>query len=257
MKLLELQRAFQSHILHGTGGIEAIVPGSARFDVATRLGVYSGGYAERLIEALAQTYPAVRFALGERTFARLIRTLAHESPSRHFSVRYYGEGLATLIAGALEGPQGRGCRELALWEWDLAAAFDAADAQTVSSADLAAIEPASWPALRFELTPSLHVRTLATNAVEWWKAACADGTRPRRWRARRPAQWVLWRSELAIYFRKLPPAEERMLAAARCGARFDEMCAELEGAEAAPVRAATLLHGWLKSGWIVGARIAP
>jgi len=254
MRLAELQRAFQAHILSGTAGIEAIVPGSERFDVATRLSVYSAGYAERLIEALAQTYPAVKFALGERTYARLVRQLAQTSPSRHYSVRYYGAELAALIARELAGPRGRGGRELALWEWDLAAAFDAADTPTVSAADLAAIEPEAWPALRFMIAPSLHVRTLQTNAVQWWKAACAEGPRPQRWRARRPAEWVLWRAELAIYFRELEPAEARALAAARRGATFEAMCAELEGDAAAAARAATLLHGWLKAGWIVGVR---
>jgi hypothetical protein len=253
MKLLELQRAFQAHVLAGTHGIEAIVPGTERFDTATRLGVYCGGYAERLTEALAQTFPAVRAALGPRAFGRLVDLLAHRSPSRHFSVRYYGEGLADLIAREIHGPRGRGASELARWEWLLAAAFDAPDYAALTRADLAAIEPAAWAGLRFALAPSLQRASLASNCVQWWKAACAEAPRPARWRIGRPRAWVAWRSELAIYFRPLGDMEAALLDAVLRDATFAEICAALaeHDARRAPVQAAQLLHTWLADGWII------
>ena len=253
MKLLELQRAFQAHVLSGTADIEAQVPGTERFDTATRLGVYSGGYAERLIEALGQTFPAVRAALGSRAFGRLVDQLAHHSPSLHFSVRYYGEGLADLIAREIPGPRGRGASELARWEWLLAAAFDAPDHAALTRADLAAIEPAAWAGLRFALTPALQRASLASNCVQWWKAACAEAPRPARWRIGRPRAWVAWRSELAIYFRPLGDMEAALLDAVLRDATFAEICAALaeHDARRAPVQAAQLLHTWLADGWII------
>jgi hypothetical protein len=256
MKLLELQRAFQAHVLSGATGNEALVPGTERFDTATRLGVYSSGYADRLTEALAQTFPAVRVTLGPRTFGRLVHELAHHAPSRHFSVRYYGEGLADLIAREIHGPRGRGASELARWEWDLAAAFDAPDCTALTRADLAGIEPAAWAGMRFALAPSLRRASLASNCVQWWKAACAEAPRPARWRIGRPREWILWRSGLAIYFRLLDQVEAGLLDAALGGATFGEICAVLaeHDARGAPALAAQLLHTWLAEGWIVGLK---
>jgi hypothetical protein len=256
MRLAELQRAFQQNVLDGSREIESIVASTERFATAERLGVYSGGYAERLSEALAQTYPAVRAALGERRFASLIDRLAHTQPSRHFSVRRYGIELVELLASTFGGPKGSALAELARWEWLLAEVFDAADRRALTQADLAGFDPATWPLLRFVLTPTLRRARLETNAVQWWKWACAGAgaARPRRWRLQRPTEWVLWRQELAIYFRPLSVPESRALATIAEGETFGELCAalaDLVDADEVPVRAATLLHTWLKEGWIV------
>jgi len=257
MRLAELQRAFQRNVLDGSREIESIVAGTERFPTAERLGVYSGGYAERLAEALAQTYPAVRAAIGERRFDSLIGRLAHSRPSRHFSVRRYGGELDGLLAENFAAPRGRVLAELARWEWLLAEVFDAADRRALTQADLAHLDPASWPQLHFELTPTLRRIELASNAVGWWKWACADAPRPRRWRLQRATEWALWRQELAIYFRPLSLVERSALEAVVAGGTFGELCATLAEhvePEDAPVRAATLLHTWLKEGWIVGVR---
>ena len=257
MRLAELQRAFQRNVLDGSRDIESIVAGTDRFPTTERLGVYSGGYAERLSEALAQTYPAIKSALGDREWGRLIDRLAHDQPSRHFSVRRYGSELAALLEDRFKGPKGSALADLARWEWLLAEVFDAADQRALTQVDLAAIAPAEWPQLRFELTPTLRRARLETNAVSWWKWACADAARPARWRLQRPAEWVLWRQELAIYFRPLSAPEGCALETASAGGTFGELCAALSSLVAADelaVRAATLLHTWLKEGWVTAVR---
>jgi hypothetical protein len=257
MRLAELQRAFQRNVLDGSRDIESIVAGTDRFPTTERLGVYSGGYAERLSEALAQTYPAVKSALGDRQWDRLIDRLAHSQPSTHFSVRRYGFELAALLQEYFKGPKGSGLAELARWEWLLAEVFDAADQRTLTQVDLGSIDPEQWPQLRFDLTPTLRRMRLETNAVNWWKWACSGAMRPGRWRVQRPAEWVLWRQELAIYFRPLSAPEACALERAAAGGTFGELCAALSSlveADEVPVRAATLLHTWLKEGWITAAR---
>jgi hypothetical protein len=251
MKLAELQRAFQAHVLADAAEVAAVVPGSEHFDTATRLGIYSGGYADRLVEALTHTYPAVQYALGTRTFADLVSLLAHRSPSTHFSVRYYGQALAELIEQEIAGLKGRGAAELARFEWALAAAFDAADCVPLVVSDLECREAEEWPHLKFTFVPSLHRIVLRTNAERWWRAGCEGAARPPRWRARGERGWLLWRRELAVYFRPLPADEARALAALESGATFADACTlltELTGARRAALRAAALLRTWLAEG---------
>jgi hypothetical protein len=248
--------------LRGDAAIAAHVCASERFDIASRLAVYAQGYAERLIEALAVTYPAVRRTLGEATFGRLIRALAHGSPSRSFSVRHYGRELAALIGLELPGIRGEGAAELAAWEWALAEAFDAADAVPLHAAELARIAPAAWGALVLRMIPSARTIELSSNAVRWWKYACAAGPRPHGWRRLHRRAWLVWRRELAVLFRPLAADESRALAALQRGETFERICAQLangpgEGAQRrAPLRAAQLLRGWVGEGLLAGVSAA-
>jgi len=258
MRLAALQRALQAHILHGDATIAAQVPGTAHFDTATRLAVYRDGYAERLIEALGQTYPALQDSLGAAEFARRVRQLAHESPSRHYSVRYYGQALEALLARELTGARAAGAADLARFEWALAAAFDAPDAPPLSLEQLQRVAPAQWARLRFKTTPSLQMLELQSNAVRFWRAACEGAPRPARWQRRRAQRWVLWRRELAVYFRPLAPDEAAVLDLLRAGATFQRQCAavaSLHGAARAPVRAAMLLRGWTEEGLLIAWRL--
>jgi len=259
MTLAELQRAFQAHVLEGKSAILAAVADDGGGDMALRLGVYADGYAERLVEALAVTYPALERALGAERFADAVRALARRAPSRFFSVRYYGRELAELIGERLRGARARGAAELARWEWALAEAFDAADARPLAPHDLEQADPAEWPELRFELVPSARIVALGTNAVDWWRAASEGGAPPSRWRLARTSQWLIWRRELVLNYRRLARDEAQALTALRCGATFAAICAELaelSGPERAALRAATLLRSWLGEG-LLAARDRP
>jgi hypothetical protein len=258
VKLAQLQRALQAHVLHGDGAIAALVPGTARFDTRTRLAVYADGYAPRLAEALAQTYPALRQSLGPAVFAHCVASLARAAPSRHFSVRYYGKDLAAVIERHVRGVRGRAAADLARFEWALAAAFDAADARPIAATDLERIAPRAWPQLRFDTTPSLQSLELRSNAVAFWKAACETGPRPTRWRLARPQRWLIWRRDLGVYFRPLAADEAAALASLRAGGSFRRQCsaiAAVQGDAGAAQRAAALLRGWVEEGLLSGWRL--
>ena len=257
MKLARLQRALQDHVLRGENTIARVVPGTERFGTATRLAVYAEGYTERLIEALTQSFPALRQALGESRFGESVRRLARERPSRHFSVRFYGVELAELLERRLAGALGRGAADLARFEWALAGAFDAPDDAPVGAEALQRVPPSRWAQLRLRLSPTLRVVELHSNAVEWWKAACEAGQRPRRWRRARAMRWRIWRRELAVYFRPLQPDEAEALAAIADGATFGNACRLIGEHSGAPAqRAATLLRGWIDDGLISAVVLA-
>ena len=258
MRLAQLQRALQRHVLRGDRAILELVPGTAAFDTASRLAIYRDGYAQRLTEALAHTYPALRVALGPTEFGRRIERLAHQSPSRHYSVRDYGATLPVRLERELAGARARGAADLARFEWAIAAVFDAPDSKPVTLAALQGVPARDWPRLRFSTVPCLQRVELASNAVLWWKAVCEGAPRPARWRRAPRRSWVVWRRELAVYVRPLDEDEAAALAQLARGARFARLCAGLavrHGKEAASLRAAAMLRGWIEAGLIAGYRV--
>jgi hypothetical protein len=251
MDLAQLQQAFQAHVLRADAAIADEVQGDARWPVALRLGVYSGAYAQRLVEVLGETFPAVQAALGAQRFAALVGEFVRQHPSRFRSARAYGEELAPWLAARLGGPQATGLADLARFEWEVAGAFDAPDQPALDPASLAAVAPADWARLQFEFSPSLRRVSLSSNCVPWWRFACAGQARPRRWRANAVQQWLVWRRDLAVFYRRLSPQESSVLAAALAGHSFGELCEQLDG----PAGAATLLHAWFSAGLVSATRL--
>src|SRR5689334_19079844 len=125
MQLAQLQQAFQERVLRNSAAIEAVVAGDDRFTTKTRLGIYEYAFVARLAEALADTYPAFRYALDEPTYTEFIRTYSTQTPPSHFSVRYYGDNLPTFVGKHFSGVKARVLSDLCQWEWLLAKAFDA------------------------------------------------------------------------------------------------------------------------------------
>jgi hypothetical protein len=250
MKLAHLQQSLQAHVLEGDDAIAAEIVADERFATSLRLGVYTQAYAARLIEVLAETYPAVQAALGMNQFARLIGDFIKAHPSRFRSARAYGDELPGWLAARLTGPRARGLADLARFEWAVAGAFDAADHPALMPESLVAVDPARWPALQFTFSPTLRRLNVSSNCVAWWKFACAERPRPGRWRSTCPQQWLVWRQGLAVFYRRLSRAETSLLDAALAGRTFGELCEQLSGAAAA----AALLRGWFDAGLIVGVR---
>jgi hypothetical protein len=248
MKLAQLQQSFQDHVLRDDARIAGEISGDERFPVSMRLGIYTDAYAARLVEVLAETYPAVQAALGAGLFARLVGEFARQHPSRFRSARAYGEELPQWLAAHLSGPRASGIADLARFEWMVAEAFDAANQVALTPASLAGIAPAQWPQLRFAYSSTVHRLSVTSNCVAWWKCACAQASRPSRWRATGIQQWLVWRQELAVFYRRLSRTETQALDASRAGAPFGQLCEQLS----TPAVAAAMLQGWFNAGLIVG-----
>lgn len=258
MRLAEAQQAVQAYVLQGSPAAQSLVRDTPQLGAAQRLDIYRHAFHERLVDALAVNYPALRTVLGADAFGALTHAFVAAFPPRHFSIRYFGLGLERFLA-QMPGVRARGLSDLARWEWTLAAAFDAADCQSIGTESLTAIAPNDWNRLQLELAPSLHRSTLTTNAVQWWKSATRAARRPTRWRTTRSSEWAIWRTDLKTYFRSLDTTEAAALDTVRSGACFGRLCAQLaeNPAEENPaLRAATLLQGWFRDGWICGVQLA-
>jgi hypothetical protein len=251
--LARLQGDFQDHLLRSGSAVEAHVLGTARVPVATRLGIYAGAYRSRLAEALASNYPALAKLLGEDDFETLAQRYVSTHESSRFSIRYYGDALPQFLATQPEYLEVPVLAELARWEWALGEVFDAADAALLTHESLAGVAPAHWAQLRFTFHPSVRRLTLAWNVPQIWQALTDEAERPAAALNPAPAEWLLWRSGLASYFRSLDATEALALDAARDGWPFGELCERLcaqLGESEAPARAAGLLRDWVGSGLI-------
>lgn len=245
--LRELQRAVQSYVLGADGELAKRVAGSAAASAEQRLGIYRHAVRQRFAEVLGEEYPGVHTLLGDDAFARLARAYAEAHPSRQPSIRWFGRHLSRFLTEALPWREQPLLAEMACFEWARSGMIDAADSAVVRIADIAAIAPAQWGAMRPRPVAALRRVQLRYNvpplrsAIERGEPlpaiACADA----------PRTWLIWRKVLAIHWRCIDADEAWALDACAADASFADLCAGLcdfAGEAAAPLRAATLLKQW-------------
>ncbi len=259
-ELARLQHDFLQHLQHGSETILAAVKGTPKVDVTTRLNIYAHAYGARLQEALQENFPALHTLLGDQAFAGLAQHYIHTHPSRHFSLRYFGDQLAELLRTHPDYAQQPVLAEMASFEWTVWAAFDAADADGATLADLQCVAPERWEALVFTLHPSCQLIRLAWNVPALWQAVSvsteATPLAPQNAAAR---DWLVWRQGLRTYFRVLAEDEAWALQQIQAGQGFSVLC---EGvcAWVEPEQAAARLLGflcqWLEDGVIAQVRVS-
>lgn len=259
MQLAELQRALQDHVLHGGRTIYKSIVGSADFPAAFRLSVYADAYHLRLTDALAHTYPRLQQLLGVEAFAVLARSYLASRPSTHVSVRWFGDQLAEHLAQDVQYLRKPWLAELAQWEWTIAAAFDASDAEPLTLEILGEIAADEWPELRFLFHPSVHTLHLRTNAAVLCQALSENQRVPAPTALRAPQFWVIWRQGTTTRYRLLDENEAQALetlaglAPDKIG-MFQEMCETLcqfHDTYEVPMIAAGMLKAWLAQGLII------
>lgn len=253
-RLAELQAQFQQCLLAPPDGSDQPwVRAGGRASPARQLSAYQYAYPARLKEVLGNDYPAVWAAIGDVAFDRLAEAYLRAHPSRFFSLRDFGGRLADFVDTDPVGAGSPWLTELARFEWALGLAFDAADAPLAGIADMAAIAPQHWPALRFDGHPSIQRLDLIWDTPAMWSALTADPPRRVSAVAGQPTSWLIWRDGLVTRFRSLATAEAAVLDALLRGDRFADLCVVLGehlDAQAVPLRAASLLKGWLDQGLI-------
>jgi hypothetical protein len=248
-----LQRAFVRHIDRPGRAMEGVVLASARAGAARRLGVYADAYRLRLVEALANDYPALQELLGEAGFNRVMRAYIAARPSRHANLRWYGGALAGYLSRSRQWRRRPLLAELARFEWALGLAFDAEDAPLAAVHDAARVPADRWPEMRLRLHPSVQLLRLRSNAPLVWRAASTGREPPAVAMRRRPPHWLVWRKGHEPFYRALSREEAWALDAVAKGRSFSDLCDGLRHhvrAAHAARRAAQLLKGWLEEGLV-------
>lgn len=256
-RLRRLQEDFQHHVMVPDGrtgmNMEAQVVSTASAAASERLDIYVHAYRLRLLEALATDFPGLHTLTGDDEFDRLGRAYIDTCPSHHFSLRWYGHGVAEFLRRTAPYNDHPVLAEMAEFEWAMSLAFDAADSPVISVEDMVALPPAAWAELR--LLPHASVRriNLQWNVPALWKSVLAEQTPDAPVQAEYPVGWVLWRQALNTYFRSLTVDEAWAIDALLAGEDFSGLCAglcEWMDPENAPAQAAGMLKRWVQDGMI-------
>ncbi len=249
MPSFQKQIALQRWLQHGDAAVSAFMRDERR---EARLRIYADAYRLRLLEVLGNDFPALHVHVGDEVFAEWSEAYLRAHPSTHKSARGFGQD----FPGWLDAHAPLAAR-LAHFEWQQGEAFDAADAPRLALETLAALPPSAWPHLRLRLQPALRLLRLPASVPALAGAFNRGETLPPL-REGDEADWLLWRRERIVHWRRLDADEAALLQLAQAGATFAQLCERLQSRhDDAAMHAIGLLKRWLEDGLVAATDTHP
>jgi hypothetical protein len=241
-ELATIQQRFQRHLMSSAD--------EACDDILGRMEIYVNAYWGRLREALADNYPVLNRALGDEAFRELAAAYLRAHPSRHRSIRWFGDRLVEFITLNPDAIPHPALLDLARMDWAMRGAFDAADATPLRIEDLAGLAPERWPELRFTPCPSFRMLQLDWGIEALWHTLNEDESAQTEEPMPHAHTMIVWRHGLEYRWRTATTDEAPALRALLDGGSFAEICSALPdaGDPDAAANAANLLRAWVDEG---------
>jgi hypothetical protein len=232
---------------------EALIAPSATLEPTERLELYHRQYWYRLLDSIAEDFPALRLLLGDEEFWRLIEAYLEEVPSRSFTLRHLGRSLADFVVAhpALVAHPAH-AEDLARLEYAVCAAFEAAEHAPVRAEELSRA--------RLRLQPHLQLLAVRTPADTLWRRADEERALGRLGPpAEQPRRFVaVYREGLTLRVERLPRAAYAILLALAETGSLELAMERVAGTrllrrrrEAS--RVAEWFTTWVSRGWLVTA----
>jgi hypothetical protein len=217
------------------------------------LRIYRHAYRARLVAALRDNFGTLPRAMGDEAFDALASAYLDAHPSRHPSIRWFGDRLADFMREHDELVPHPAFIDLARMEWALRGAFDAADAPLLSRETLAALPAPRWPTLQLRLHPSVQLLQVDWAVEPAWKALQNEADEPELPEPQLlPHMLIVWRPVLDTRWRSVSSALEAVLLdALQQGEPFGALCeraVSAVGADAAAPTVVALLQQWVGEG---------
>ena len=253
--LANLQHKFQTLVLSGSDSehIGPSVIATRAADSSVRLNIYVHAYRARLVEILGNDFPGLCALAGADLFDTLCHDYVNATPSTHYNARWYGQRLPEFLRTTQPWSGTPALAEMGLLEWTMGLSFDAVDEDHVKAADIAALAPEQWPALRLRLHGAIRRLSLRWNVGAIRRAVDREETCPPPVEFETTHHWVVSRQDTVVRHRLVPTDEAGALDAVDSGACFAEVCESLcawHSEEAVAMRAATLLRQWVQDQWV-------
>lgn len=142
-----------------------------RLSALDRLEVYRRAYHARLIECLADDYPALQSALGLEAFDELCRAYIDRYPSRGRNLNAFGQHMAAFCRTADAAcPESAFAADLATLEWAIVEVIHARSVPAVTLEALSAIPMDQWAEARLVPTPAFRLLRFAYPANEYFQS---------------------------------------------------------------------------------------
>jgi hypothetical protein len=233
---------------------------SGHLPAADRVEVYRHGYAARLVECLADDYPALQHALGVAPFEELCRAFIQAHPPPSPSLNYYGAPLAQFIAARPER-WSQPASELAQLEWALVEAIHADEGERLDSAALGRLSPEDWS--RAQLVPSPTLRLLSTRhaVADHYQAFQEGSVASECWPSPGESAVAVCRREADVWRVRIPTALTPLLSSLISGTPLltaIERCSsdEIAGSRSiAPEELQRAFQDWVACGMFSGVRL--
>jgi hypothetical protein len=139
---------------------ERVLLPSSRLTGTERIAIYGDAYRARLVECLADDYPALKYALGDDSFEALCLRYIAEHPSRSPNLNAFGQHMAAFCR-IEEIPSRHFEADLAALEWAMVEVLHAASPEKLDLATLATLPADRWAGARFLPGGAVRVLELA------------------------------------------------------------------------------------------------
>ena len=256
-QLAKLQNSFQDFVLKpDEPASNTWVSAEGKATPETQLSIYSYAYHARLNEVLANDFPAVLVAIGEDYFIQLASKYIKSHPSKYFSLRDFGAGFPNFTADIIQQETWNEMPwlyELAVFEWSLGQAFDAADDNLFTIQHMGAVAPDAWPSLKFKLHSSVQRLNFEWNIIEMWQALTAETPTEVSATKDVSSPWLVWRENLSTHFRSMEKDEQIAFDTLSQDGDFTDICeslANIINEDEVPMHAASLLKSWISQSLI-------
>lgn len=250
--LAGLQRRFMASIVRPGDTVAGDLRADAGIDPALGLGIYSFAYQARLREVLGNDHAVLARYLGDGLWDRLCVDYISWHPSRHRSLRQFGDALPGFLVKHSSFKAHPEIAELANFERSLLDCFDSPDAPVATWEALLEFPADRWPALRPQFSPAVRRLSMASNAVAIWSALKADAAPPLA--RMEPSQWLCWRdADLVTQFRSMDAEEAALIDHFFTEGDFSGACESLLAGRPAmevPSHALAYLQRWAEAGLV-------
>ncbi len=224
---------------------------------ATGMQVYRLGYRARLVEALQELYEKTAELTGDAAFRQVAANHLIMHPPSGWTLDGAGEGFASSCAAFFA--QDPVVAELAALEWAMHGASIAADAPTLSAAEigLATVNfgEDEWLSMRLGFAPGCALVASKHDLMHLWNGL-GEGARDLV-RSREPGYHLVWREDERPTFVSVSLHEGDALSALLQGATYGEaagMLIDTLGEERGVADAGAMFGRWIALGVISAVR---
>lgn len=224
LSLRETQSRFVDALLHEQVDSSPFIA-SGRFPAERHLQIYRNNVFESLTAALRAVFPAIEKLVGDGFFRYATHEYTVQHPPTSGNLHDFGHSFAAFLEAFPPAQQHEYLADVARLEWAWHEAFHAADAPALDPASLAAVPPAQYPSLRFQLHPSARLMASRFPVATIWEANIGNDAAPPAINLDSgPDRLLIIRRGLNVMVERLGEAEHALLEAMARNDSFGAAC---------------------------------